>query len=334
MANYIRFDWAMKRLLRNKANYAVLEGLMCSLLNEKFKINRFLDSESNQQTENDKFNRVDILVENEKGEFIIFEIQNTREHTYFHRMLYGVSKVITDNISLGDDYDKVRKVYSINIVYFTLGQAKDYVYHGKTMFQGLHQPDDILKLSNRQSELFFGDEIPQGRKTNREAGDIFPEYYLLCVNNFDKLAVNNLDEWIEFLKTGEISEAAQAPGLADARKCLDIDKLTVAEKNDYVRHMENLRYQRSVIKTGYDDGWQEGHADGKEEGRAEGREEGRAEGRAEGLAEGREEGREEGRAEGAKDEKKATAHRLLAMGLSAEQVAAATQLTLDEIKKL
>ena len=134
------------------------------------------------------------------------------------------------------------------------------------------------------------------------------------MNNFDKLAVNNLDEWIEFLKTGEISEAAQAPGLADARKCLDIDKLTVAEKNDYVRHMENLRYQRSVIKTGYDDGWQEGHADGREEGRAE--------------------GREEGRAEGAKDEKKATAHRLLAMRLSAEQVAAATQLSLDEIKKL
>ena len=94
MANYIRFDWAMKRLLRNKANYAVLEGFMCSLLNEKFKINRFLDSESNQQTENDKFNRVDILAEDEKGEFIIFEIQNTREHTYFHRMLYGVSKVI------------------------------------------------------------------------------------------------------------------------------------------------------------------------------------------------------------------------------------------------
>ena len=138
--------------------------------------------------------------------------------------------------------------------------------------------------------------------------------------------MNNLDEWIEFLKTGEISEAAQAPGLADARKCLDIDKLTVAEKNDYVRHMENLRYQRSVIKTGYDDGWQKGLADGREEGREEGR--------AEGREEGREEGRAEGRAEGAQDEKKATARRLLAMGLSAEQVAAATQLSLDEIKKL
>ena len=28
MESYIRFDWAMKRLLRNKANYAVLEDCL------------------------------------------------------------------------------------------------------------------------------------------------------------------------------------------------------------------------------------------------------------------------------------------------------------------
>ena len=270
MANYIRFDWAMKRLLRNKANYAVLEGLMLSLLNEKFTIKRFLESETNQYTENDKFNRVDILAENEKGELTIFEIQNTRELTYFHRILYGVSKVITEYIDLGDDYDKVRKVYSINIVYFTLGQAKDYVYHGRTVFCGLHDPHDILKLSNRQSEVFFGDKIENGKVTQREAGDIFPEYYLLCVNNFDKLAVSNLDEWVDFLKTGEISDTANAPGLAMARKCLDIDKLTADERKDYMKHMENIRYQHSVIMTGYDDGLQEGLAQGMAQGMAQG----------------------------------------------------------------
>ncbi len=318
MANYIRFDWAMKRMLRNKANYAVLEGLMCSLLNEKFTIKRFLESESNQQSENDKFNRVDILAENEKGELTIFEIQNTRELTYFHRILYGVSKVITDYINLGDDYDKVRKVYSINIVYFMLGQAKDYVYHGKTVFQGMHDPHDILKLSNRQSEVFFGEDIERGENTKREAGDIFPEYYLLCVDNFDKLAVNNLDEWINFLKTGDIQDDAKAPGLSIARKCLDIDKLSVSEKNDYVRHMENLRYQRSVIKTGYDDGWQEG--------RMEGRMEGRAEGRAEGLQEGRSEG------EHAKALQIAKA--MLAKGFYAANVAEMTGLSIEEIQKL
>ena len=127
MTNLISFDWAMKRVLRDKANHAVLEGLMTSLLNEKFTIVRFLESESNQEDENDKFNRVDILAESEKGELTIFEIQNNRELAYFHRILYGVSKAITDYINLGEDYEKVRKVYSINIVYFTLGQAKDYV---------------------------------------------------------------------------------------------------------------------------------------------------------------------------------------------------------------
>lgn len=255
---------------------------MCSLLNEKFTIKRFLESEANQYTENDKFNRVDILAESEKGELTIFEIQNTHELSYFHRILYGVSKVITDYIDLGDDYDKVRKVYSINIVYFSLGQAKDYVYHGKTVFSGLHEPHDILKLSRRQCEVFFGDEAEKAEHVKREAGDIFPEYYLLCVDNFDKLAVNNLDEWIAFLKTGEINDGDKAPGLAIARKCLDVDKLSVEERKDYANHMENLRYQRSVIMTGYDDGLQEGRMKGRAEGRAEGLQEGRAEGRAEG----------------------------------------------------
>ena len=318
MANYIRFDWAMKRLLRNKANYAVLEGLMYSLLNEKFTIKQFLDSESNQYSENDKFNRVDILAENEKGELAIFEIQNTHELNYFHRILYGVSKVITDHIDLGDDYDKVKKVYSINIVYFSLGQAKDYVYHGKTVFQGLHEPHDILKLSNRQSEVFFGDEIENGKKTLREAGDVFPEYYLLCVDNFDKLAVTNLDEWIDFLKTGEIKDGANAPGLPDARKCLMVDGLSKEDRADYLRHMENLRYQRSVIMTGYDDGLQEGLAAGREEGRAEGREEGRA----------------EGRAEGEKMKALQIAKKMLAKGLDMDSVMEMTNLTKEELEKL
>lgn len=313
MANYIRFDWAMKRLLRNKANYAVLEGLMFSLLNERFRIKRFLESETNQYSENDKFNRVDILAENENGELTIFKIQNTHELTYFHRILYGVSKVISDFIDLGDDYDKVRKVYSINIVYFSLGQATDYVYHGKTVFEGLYEPHDILRLSNRQSEVFFGDKIEKGKKSTREAGDIFPEYYLLCVDNFDKLAVTNLDEWIDFLKTGEIKDTAKAPGLPDARKCLDVDKLSVEERKDYVRHMENLRYQRSVIKTGYDDGWQEGI------------EKGRAEGWAEGRA--------EGRAEGEKEAKRKMAQDLLSAGIPIETIVQVTGLTREEIEK-
>lgn len=68
MTNYIRFDWAMKRLLRDKANHSVIEGLLTSLFGEKVTIVKFLESESNQDAGDDKFNRVDILAENDKQE--------------------------------------------------------------------------------------------------------------------------------------------------------------------------------------------------------------------------------------------------------------------------
>ena len=58
MSNYIRFDWAMKRLLRNKANFAVLEGFLTTLLRDRIKIQKLLESESNQEEEFDKYNRV------------------------------------------------------------------------------------------------------------------------------------------------------------------------------------------------------------------------------------------------------------------------------------
>ena len=300
--NYIRFDWAMKRLLRDKANYVVLEGFLASLLGKRFKIHRFLESEGNREDEEDKYNRVDILAESEDGELCIIEVQNSRELSYFHRMLYGVSKAITEYIGLGKPYEEVRKVYSINIVYFELGQGKDYVYHGKTEFVGLHQPHDTLKLSVRQNEKFFGNKELDVMK-RKAASDLFPEYYVLRVNDFDKVATTPLDEWIEFLKTGNISAKAKAAGLPEARERLRVDALSDKDKQAYYRHMESVRHMKSLFDTSRDEGYEEGMDKGL----------------AKGLA--------KGRSERAKE----IAKQLKAMGLTTEQIAQATGLTLDEI---
>ena len=46
----IRFDWAMKRLLRDKANFDILEGFLCALFeDDNVKIISILESESNQK---------------------------------------------------------------------------------------------------------------------------------------------------------------------------------------------------------------------------------------------------------------------------------------------
>ena len=93
---YIRFDWAIKRLLRQKANFGVLEGFLTVFLGEQIKIEEILESEGNQQMADDKFNRVDIKAKNTKGDIILIEIQNTRELYYLERVLYGVAKAVTE----------------------------------------------------------------------------------------------------------------------------------------------------------------------------------------------------------------------------------------------
>lgn len=262
LPHLVRFDWAMKRLLRHKSNFVVLEGFLSSLFEEKITICKILESEGNKEDITDKFNRVDLLAENSKEELIIVEVQNNRELDYFLRMLYGVSKAVTEYISECDLYEKIRKVYSVNIVYFDLGQGTDYVYHGRTEFRGIHN-NDILKLSKQQRERFIC----------QDAGDLFPEYYVLRVNEFDRKAVTPLDEWIVFLKTGEIGNNPQAPGLAEAREQLKFSSLDKRDRAAYLRNIEDLRVQRSVM----DSARIEGLEKGKAEGRAQGREESRLE---------------------------------------------------------
>ena len=255
---YIRFDWAMKRLLRDKANFGVLEGFLTTLLGKRIKIQKLLESESNQADEDDKQNRVDVLAEDDKGELYLIEVQNESELAYFQRMLFGTSKLVTEYINRGENYEHVRKVYSVNIVYFNLGGGTDILYHGKTEFRGIHN-GEVLSLSPFQQQRFKVDVV----------SDLYPEYFILKVNDFNKWSKVPLEQWIYFLNTSEIPHVATAPGLAEARKKLQIDRMTPAERNAYYRHLDNVVILKDNISTA----------------RGEGRMEGRAEGRAEAMKE-------------------------------------------------
>lgn len=296
---YIRFDWAMKRLLRDKANFSVLEGLLTTLLNEKITINKLLESESNQEDEYDKQNRVDLLAENDKGELFIIEVQNNTEYAYFQRMLFGTSKLITEYINRGQGYDHIRKIYSVNIVYFNLGNGTDVVYHGKTEFRGIHN-GELLNLTPFQRQKFNVTAV----------SDLYPEYYILKVNDFNKWSKVPLEQWIYFLNTGDIPSDATAPGLKEAREKLRLERMSKAELNAYYRHLDNVVILRDNIVTA------------RGEGRLEGRLEGRAEGRAEGIN------------IGAKKTKAGIAKQMKMDGMPMEIIMKYAGFTQDEIEKL
>lgn len=233
---YIRFDWAIKRLLRQKANFGVLEGFLTVFLGEEVKIIEILESESNQQTADDKFNRVDIKAKNDKDEIIIIEIQNTRELYYLERILYGVAKAITEHISLGERYYEVKKIYSISILYFDIGKGDDYLYHGQNNFVGVHT-NDRLEVTTKEKDALV----------HKLPAEIFPEYFLVRVNEFNKVAVTPLEEWVEYLKTGCIRPDTEAPGLKEAREKLVYYNMSKAERQAYDEHLSAIMIQNDVL---------------------------------------------------------------------------------------
>ena len=299
----IRFDWAAKRLLRNKANYAVLEGLVTVLLGEKIAIIEMLESESNQDSANDKFNRVDIKAKDSKGDIILIEIQLTREWYYLQRVLYGVSKTITEHISLGSKYEEVKKIYSINILYFDLGKGSDYLYHGTTTFIGVHTKDELIVRKRDK------DAIRTCSPT-----EIFPEYFLIRVNEFNEVAKTPIEEWMDFLKNNHIKDNTETPGLREAKEQLRVLQMNDAERKAYDNYLDTIRTQDSVLDTYRTEGLLGGRMIGREEGRAE--------------------GREEGREEGARNQSIAIAKEMIKMNLDKSIIKRATGLTDKELDSL
>ena len=295
--NVIRFDWAAKNIFRDKADFSILEGLVSAILGEKVSITELLESETNQRFKNDKFNRVDIKAINSLGEIILVEIQQSDDLNFLKRILYSTAKNITEHITSGKDYENVKKVFSINILYFNLGLGDDYLYHGQSELTGVHTGDRLV-LGNSN--------FPQGLRMEA-MNNIFPEYYVLRVSQFDenKEPTSDLDEWMRYLKVGYIDPDTKVPGLKKAMERLTILNMSYEERKIYEDYRFERHYDENMLKAA----------------RYVGREEGREEGWGEGLKEGRKEGLEKGREEGRNEEKMEIALKMKAAGFDPALIA-------------
>ncbi len=236
---FVSFDWAIKKILRHKENFEVLEGFLSELLGFDVFIQNILESEGNKQSEDDKFDRVDILVKTLSSELMLIEIQYDDQEDYFHRMVYGISKLISEYIHEGQKYGQIKKAYSINILYFRLGQGKDYIYEYQGSFIG-RKKKDVLNATSYQKTKYGIESV----------ADIFPKYYILRVGSFkSETVVDPIDEWFYFLKKSEIKDEFTAKGMERAKSVLLYETMPEDEKKAYSRRVENRRIENSVIDT-------------------------------------------------------------------------------------
>ncbi len=291
----ISFDWAIKKILRSKANFGILEGFLSELLFTDITILEVLESEGNQEFEENKTNRVDIKVIDSDQQIIIVEIQYSRELDYLQRILFATFKTINEHLQEGDAYVNVSKVISINILYFDFGKGDDYIYHGKTKFIGLHDHHE-LQLSDEQKRLYKVNTI----------SDIYPEYYLIELRNFNDIAKNSLDEWIYFLKNEKINDNFHAKGLKQAKQTLDVLKMNEKEHFQYEQHQKQLHHEASLYQSTY----------------------------VLGKMEGMEKGMEIGEERGIAKNNLSTAKRLKEAGVAIETIMLATDLSINQINEL
>ena len=138
---------------------------------------------------------------------------------------------------------------------------------------------------------------------------------------FKKIFGNHPDRLKNLLNTLQSlneNELIQQQQYLPTTEELEISGFSDAELRAYDKFWDSVSVERTLI----DDSYQKGKEKGKEEGIAEG------------MEMGIKQGMEKGKAEGKHEANTETAQRLLAMGLSAEQVAKATQLSLEIIKNL
>lgn len=250
----ISFDWAIKKLLRSKANFGILEGFLSELLFTDIKIVEILEGESNRENAKDRSNQVDIKVKDSDGKIILIEVQYSREQDYLFRILFSSAKCITEHLDIGMDYSDISKVISVSILYFDFCKGGDYIYHGTTEFIGLHNQTK-LELNENQKGLFNCEKV----------ADVFPEHYIINIKNFNDVAKEPLDEWVYFLKNEDIKDGFHAKGILEAKEKLDLMKLSPSEKADYEHHLHELRRERSLYQSSYVTGLTEGREEGREE---------------------------------------------------------------------
>jgi len=247
----ISFDWAIKRLLRNKADFSVLEGFLSTLLERDVQIVELLDPESNKQHASDRQVVVDVLCKTSNNTLVLIEVQFHHQLFFFHRIQYNAAKIISERLRSNQNFDQVEKVYAVNLVYFNLGRGLDYVYHGKMEFRGMNQRDPLL-LSKKQQQVY----------NCTHPSDLFLEVFILKVNQFDDVAKSPLSEWIYYLKNETLPEHYTAKGLSLLDEQFKVSAMETSELKDYNKYRAPKYLTAEEVDYYLDEGREEGKYEG------------------------------------------------------------------------
>ena len=117
-----KIDLVFKAIFGSEQSVDILESFLCAVLNipstKQIRIT-IKDPFTKLEKINDKYAIIDLVIETE-DEIILTEIQLNHDPAMTDRILYGLSKTITNQKNQGDGY-QLKKVVAIVITDYTTG---------------------------------------------------------------------------------------------------------------------------------------------------------------------------------------------------------------------
>jgi len=269
----ISFDYAIKDILRDKANFDILSGFLTELLEKPVTVLEVLESETNPATpatigkkagktgklrtvrNTGKVSRMDLKAKIDDDELAVFEIQYFDKVDFMGKILFNACKTVVEQINIGAKFD-VKKVYSINISYYGLDAEDEYVFTATLKeFKGIHY-DEVIPFSQKIDP------------TSGAPKDIHPEYFLILPNNFEdeeererksqnrirdfvpkKPTKSKFDEWVYVLKNSVVKSEFTAAGIQAAGDKLNMLNMTPQQKEEYEAELIAMAARKSELQT-------------------------------------------------------------------------------------
>ena len=297
-------DFGFKKIFAEEANKPLLIDFLNALLNQENKIKSisFKSTEQLGFTAADRKAVYDIYCENEIGEKFIVELQKVKQNYFKDRTIYYSTFPIVEQAEKGEWNYKLSAVYCIGILDFTFDTkeeaSKQDVVH-------------TIKLKNQHGKVFYDKltyiylEMPNFLKTEEELN-------------------TRLDKWLYFIKHLEdfqvIPSIFKDSVFTQAFETAELAKFDELQRHGYEMSLKVFRDNFNTFEFAKDEAQRMGREVGREEGREVGREEGIIEGMEKGIVQGE------------LKNKKATAEKLKAKGMSLKEIEDITGLMEGDIE--
>ena len=252
----VSFDYGIKYLLRDKGDYAVVEGFISALLKTKgykdVKIVALLESKSNKEDSKSKRSLADLIVEDEDHHKYIIEIERNVKDSFIHKSLFNTSRLIVDNLAQREDYTQIIKIFHISLLYFAIGNGA--IYHGKTIIHEIETNEKLsVHIKNQQTGEIF------------DATDILPEYFYISIPQFNDRLEKEIDDWLHVMKYDEIPKNYHSPYMVQVAEKLSILKMTPEERANYSYYQKKLYSDRDELAAAEARGIEKGKTEEKME---------------------------------------------------------------------